>query len=91
MYIYDILSLKLIIIFILTDSLNSWNKNLDNYKDVYIYIDVIAMLLIGNIKNTKEEKFYKEEMNILRAIAHALPEFFKYFRVRIIYFSRMRI
>lgn len=81
--------------FILTDSLNNWNKNIDNYKDnykdVHIYIDVIAMLLIGNIKNTKEEKFYKEEMNILRVIAHALPEFFKYLRVRIIYFSKIGI
>lgn len=81
--------------FILTDSLNNWNKNLDNYKDnykdVHIYIDVIAMLLIGNIKNTKEEKFYKEEMNILRVIAHTLPEFFKYLRVRIIYFSKIGI
>lgn len=67
--------------FIFTDSLDSWNKNVNNYKDIHIYIDVIAMLLIGNIKNTKEEKFYKEEMNILRAIAHALPEFFKYLRV----------
>ncbi|KAG6803695.1 hypothetical protein HZU73_00958 [Apis mellifera caucasica] len=64
----------------INDSLDSWNKNVDNYKDIHIYIDVIAMLLIGNIKNTKEEKFYKEEMNILRAIAHALPEFFKYLR-----------
>ncbi|KOX76078.1 Condensin-2 complex subunit G2 [Melipona quadrifasciata] len=58
----------------------SCNKDFDNYRNINIYIDVIAMLLKANIKDIDEEKFYNEEMNILQVIAYALPELFKYFR-----------
>ncbi|OAD53598.1 Condensin-2 complex subunit G2 [Eufriesea mexicana] len=62
------------------DSLNSWNEDFDSYRDVHTYIDIIAMLLVSNIKSMEEEKFYTEEMNILQVIAHTIPEFLKYFR-----------
>ena len=73
--------LNLIIPFVLTDSSASSNEDFDNYRNINIYIDIIAMLLKANIKDADEEKFYNEEMNILQVIAHALPELFKYFRV----------
>ncbi|KAK9295730.1 hypothetical protein QLX08_010030 [Tetragonisca angustula] len=62
------------------DSSVSCNKDFDNYRNINMYIDIIAMLLKANIKDIDEEKFYNEEMNILQVIAYTLPELFKYFR-----------
>ncbi|KOC70339.1 Condensin-2 complex subunit G2 [Habropoda laboriosa] len=62
------------------DRINNCDEDIDSYRDVQIYIDVIAMLLIANVKNIEEEKFCKGEIKILQEIAHSLPEFFKYFK-----------
>lgn len=67
--------------FFFTDSLNSCNEDFESYRDVHAYIDIIAMLLVSNVKGVEGKKVSKEDMNILQVIAHTIPEFFKYFRV----------
>ncbi|CAK9823358.1 Condensin-2 complex subunit G2 [Anthophora retusa] len=62
------------------DRVSNCDEDIDSYRDVQIYVDVIAMLLIANIKNIEEEKFCNGEIKILQEIAHSLPEFFKYFK-----------
>ncbi|CAK9812038.1 Condensin-2 complex subunit G2 [Anthophora plagiata] len=62
------------------DRVGNCDEDIDSYRDVQIYVDVIAMLLIANIKNIEEEKFCNGEIKILQEIAHSMPEFFKYFK-----------
>lgn len=68
------------VIFILTENVNQL-EDLDSYRDVQIYIDVIAMLLAANVKNIEEENFTQGKIKVLQLIANILPQFSKYFKV----------
>ncbi|XP_076231454.1 condensin-2 complex subunit G2 [Calliopsis andreniformis] len=55
-------------------------EDLDNYKDMQIYIDIIAMLLVANTKNISKKNLNEKDTNILQKIANVFPEFLKYFK-----------
>ena len=55
-------------------------QDLDSYRDVQIYIDVIAMLLVANVKNIDQENCNRRDIDIVQVIANILPEFLKYFK-----------
>ncbi|XP_043250642.1 uncharacterized protein LOC122396378 isoform X2 [Colletes gigas] len=59
---------------------NELEEDLDSYRDVQIYIDVIATLLVANAKNIEEENFTQAEITVLQSIAKILPQFSKFFK-----------
>lgn len=77
----DIIS-KLIVILTSTEDTNHREEqDLDSYRDVQIYVDVIAMLLVANVKNIDQENCNGRDIDIVQLIANILPEFLKYFKV----------
>ncbi|XP_076644582.1 condensin-2 complex subunit G2 [Halictus rubicundus] len=63
------------------DDLNDWEDvDLDNYKDIQICMDVIAMLLVANVSHINDDNYNVEEIKVLQSIAKILPEFSQYFK-----------
>ncbi|XP_053981260.1 condensin-2 complex subunit G2-like isoform X1 [Hylaeus volcanicus] len=62
------------------ENVNEVESDPNSYRDVQIYIDVIAMLLVANLKTIDEENFTMEEIEVLQLIANILPQFFTYFK-----------
>nr|XP_034181112.1 condensin-2 complex subunit G2-like isoform X1 [Osmia lignaria] len=58
--------------------INDFEEDL-GYKEMQIYVDVIAILLLNNVENIEKGNFNTEKTNILQVTANILPEFFKYF------------
>lgn len=59
---------------------NDFEEDL-GYKEMQIYVDVIAILLLNNVENIEKQNLNTETTNILQVTANILPEFLKYFEV----------
>ena len=52
------------------DTSHREEQDLDSYRDVQIYIDVIAMLLAANVKNIDHETVIGRDVDIVQVIAN---------------------
>lgn len=76
------ITFNIMVIFVLTENVcDRQEQDLDSYRDMQVYIDIIAMLLAANMKNVDEEKSNEIDSDIFPAIANVLPQFLKYFKV----------
>lgn len=72
----------LISIIVLTEALNDLeDEDLDNFRNIQICVDVIAMLLVANVNNLDNDNYDEGKIKVMQSIANVLPEFSSYFKV----------